>query len=94
MRCGRGRSRTVGRAHKLIFEKLPKRTRTILALPEAERKKVIRNRKKLLEARAGVPASEEAKQARPVQHQRGTEKEGREEIAVGNRLRPVRVCCD
>jgi predicted DNA-binding protein (MmcQ/YjbR family) len=45
------------RAHQLIFEKLPKRTRTILALPEAERKKVIRDRKKLLEARAGVPAS-------------------------------------
>jgi predicted DNA-binding protein (MmcQ/YjbR family) len=45
------------RAYQLIFEKLPKRTRTILALPEAERKKVIRDRKKLLEARAGVPAS-------------------------------------
>ncbi len=36
------------RAHALIFEKLPKRTREVLALPEAERKKVIRERKKML----------------------------------------------
>jgi len=40
------------RAHALIFEKLPKRTRTVLALPEKERKKLIRERKKLVKERA------------------------------------------
>jgi predicted DNA-binding protein (MmcQ/YjbR family) len=39
------------RAHALVYEKLPKRTRTLLALPEKERAKVIRERKKLLAAR-------------------------------------------
>ena len=34
------------RAYALIFEKLPKRTKTLLALPEKERNKVIRERKK------------------------------------------------
>ena len=34
------------RAHDLIYEKLPKRTKTVLALPEKERAKVIRERKK------------------------------------------------
>ena len=38
-------------AHALIFEKLPKRTKTLLALPEKERAKVIRERKKVLAAR-------------------------------------------
>ncbi len=40
------------RAHGLIFEKLPKRTKAVLALPEEERKKLIRDRKKLLKERA------------------------------------------
>lgn len=40
------------RAHALICEKLPKRTRAVLALPEKERAKVIRERKKTLAARA------------------------------------------
>ena len=40
------------RAHALIFEKLPKRTRTVLALPEKERRHVIRERKKALAERA------------------------------------------
>ena len=39
-------------AHALVFEKLPKRTKTVLALPEKERAKVIRERKKTLAARA------------------------------------------
>ena len=43
------------RAHALIFEKLPKRTKTALALPEKERTKLIRERKKLLAARAEKP---------------------------------------
>ena len=37
------------RAHALIYEKLPKRTKAMLALPDKERAKVIRERKKLLE---------------------------------------------
>jgi len=40
------------RSHALIFEKLPKRTRTVLAMPEKERTKLIRERKKVLAARA------------------------------------------
>ena len=40
------------RAHALIHEKLPKRTKTVLALPEKERTKLIRDRKKLLAERA------------------------------------------
>jgi hypothetical protein len=40
------------RAHGLIFEKLPKRTRTILAMPEKERTKLIRERKKVMAERA------------------------------------------
>ena len=42
-------------AHGLIFAKLPKRTRTVLALPEKERKQVIRERKKALTAREARP---------------------------------------
>jgi hypothetical protein len=38
----------VVRAHTLIYEKLPRRTREILALPEKQRAKLIRKRKKLL----------------------------------------------
>ncbi len=36
------------RAHALIYEKLPKRTKTVLALPEKERARLMRERKKLL----------------------------------------------
>jgi len=42
------------RAHGLIFEKLPKRVKTLLALPEKERKQVIGERKKKLVERAKV----------------------------------------
>ena len=42
----------LGRAHALIYEKLPKRTKTVLAMPEKERAKLIRERKKVLAARA------------------------------------------
>jgi predicted DNA-binding protein (MmcQ/YjbR family) len=37
----------LGRAYALIYAKLPKRTKAVLALPEKERAKVIRERKKL-----------------------------------------------
>jgi predicted DNA-binding protein (MmcQ/YjbR family) len=40
----------LARAHALIYEKLPKRTKAALALPEKERAKLIRERKKLLAA--------------------------------------------
>ena len=40
------------RAHALIFEKLPKRTRTVLAMPDRERKRVISERKEVLAERA------------------------------------------
>jgi predicted DNA-binding protein (MmcQ/YjbR family) len=36
------------RAHALIYEKLPKRTRAVLALPEKDRTKLIRERKRTL----------------------------------------------
>jgi predicted DNA-binding protein (MmcQ/YjbR family) len=39
------------KAHTLIFEKLPKRTKTVLAMPEKERDKLIRERKKALAAK-------------------------------------------
>jgi predicted DNA-binding protein (MmcQ/YjbR family) len=39
------------RAHALIYEKLPKRTRAVLAMPEKERVILIRERKKLLAER-------------------------------------------
>ncbi len=40
------------RAHVLIFAKLPPRTKAVLALPEKERARLIRQRKKLLADRA------------------------------------------
>jgi predicted DNA-binding protein (MmcQ/YjbR family) len=45
------------RAYTLICEKLPKKTKTVLALPEKERVKVIRERKKMLAQRAKAPAA-------------------------------------
>ena len=45
------------RAHELIFEKLPNRTKTVLRLPESERKKIIRGRRKLVAARSSQTAA-------------------------------------
>jgi predicted DNA-binding protein (MmcQ/YjbR family) len=39
------------RAHDLIYEKLPKRTKAVLAMPEKERARLIKERKKLIAAR-------------------------------------------
>ncbi len=39
------------RAHELIHAKLPKRTRNLLAMPDAERNLILRERKKVLAAR-------------------------------------------
>jgi predicted DNA-binding protein (MmcQ/YjbR family) len=43
------------RAHALIYDKLPRRTKTILAMPEKERTKLINDRKKTLAERAKKP---------------------------------------
>jgi predicted DNA-binding protein (MmcQ/YjbR family) len=43
------------RAHELIFNKLPKRTRQVLAMPEKERIKLIRERKNKVAARSKSP---------------------------------------
>ena len=40
------------RAHALIYEKLPKKTKAVLALPEKERAKAIQGRRKIAAARA------------------------------------------
>lgn len=40
------------KANTLIYNKLPKRTKTILDMPEKERSKLIRERKKVLAAKA------------------------------------------
>lgn len=45
------------RAHQLIFDKLPNRVKTILAMPEKERTKIIRERKKTVAARAKAKKS-------------------------------------
>jgi predicted DNA-binding protein (MmcQ/YjbR family) len=38
-------------AHGLIYDKLPKRTKTVLAMPEKERAAIVRERRKLLAAK-------------------------------------------
>ncbi len=50
------------RAHALIYEKLPPRTKALLAMPAGERDKVIRERKKALAAKA------KAREARGAGH--------------------------
>jgi predicted DNA-binding protein (MmcQ/YjbR family) len=53
------------RAHALIYEKLPKRTKAVLELPEKERGKAIRDRKKLLAERAKTkPAAKRPSKAK------------------------------
>ncbi len=42
----------LARAHALIYEKLPKRTRTILSMPAKERARVVREHRKVVAARA------------------------------------------
>lgn len=42
------------RSHALIFDKLPSRTRAILSLPQKERAKLIRERRKVLAQRAAA----------------------------------------
>jgi predicted DNA-binding protein (MmcQ/YjbR family) len=54
----------LGRAHALIYEKLPKRTQTLLALPENERLMRMRERKKILHQRKKA-AAEPGKKGTP-----------------------------
>lgn len=44
------------RAYELIFARLPKRTRVVLAMPEKERIKILRERKKVLAVRKKAKA--------------------------------------
>lgn len=65
-------------AHGLIYEKLPKRTKTVLAMPEVERKKVIRERKKLPASSTSSEkprrADKKTRSAAVVARKRGTTK--------------------
>jgi predicted DNA-binding protein (MmcQ/YjbR family) len=49
------------RAHALIYERLPKRTKIVLAMPEKERAKLVRERKKVLKKRENSKKSKGAK---------------------------------
>jgi predicted DNA-binding protein (MmcQ/YjbR family) len=40
------------RGHRLIYDKLPKRTKDVLAMPPSAQRKLLKDRKKLLAARA------------------------------------------
>jgi predicted DNA-binding protein (MmcQ/YjbR family) len=42
----------LARAHKIVYEKLPPKTKAVLALPARERAKAVRERKTLLKAKA------------------------------------------
>jgi predicted DNA-binding protein (MmcQ/YjbR family) len=48
-------------AHALIYVRLPKRTKAVLAMPEKERAKVIKDRKKTLAEREKSPGSARSK---------------------------------
>ncbi len=55
------------RAHTLIYDKLPNRTKSVLSLPEKERTKLISGRRKLLAARA--KSKTEPSRTQPSQRQ-------------------------
>lgn len=63
------------RAHGLIYNKLPKRTKELLALPGKDREKALRERKKLLAARAAKKESPTA--ARKASPGKGSKSLGR-----------------
>ncbi len=67
------------RAHELIFNKLPKRTKDLLALPEKERKRLLSERKEKIAARAGrtrrgASAKKPASGQRPTAKRRTVER--------------------
>ncbi|MHB1022469.1 MAG: MmcQ/YjbR family DNA-binding protein [Acidobacteriaceae bacterium] len=56
-------------AHELVYAKLPKRTKDVLALPPAEFRKLLTARKKLLAERAQAAATASpAKKSRKTKH--------------------------
>jgi len=57
------------RAHDLIYDKLPKRVKILLSLPQKEREKLIRERKKLLAKRAAKKDTSSAA-AKPISSKR------------------------
>ena len=59
-------------AHALILEKLPPKTKTILALPEKDRAKAIRERKKALASKAKKP-TKAAKAKTPLKSRKASE---------------------
>jgi predicted DNA-binding protein (MmcQ/YjbR family) len=60
------------RAHALIFDKLPKRTKKILAMPEKERTRLIRERKKALAERAGTASPPKKRTTKRTSKSSGT----------------------
>jgi predicted DNA-binding protein (MmcQ/YjbR family) len=59
------------RAHALIFEKLPKRVKTLLALPEKERKKAIGDRRRELKVRATAVLVQGARRGKKIKKATG-----------------------
>jgi predicted DNA-binding protein (MmcQ/YjbR family) len=59
-------------AHGLIFAKLPKRTKEILALPAGEFRKLLTERKKLLAARAAAGKKTSVPKKKPARPKRGS----------------------
>jgi len=59
------------RARALIFEKLPARTKAILAMPEKDRDQAIRNRKKKLSARGKTKTRQRTGRANGKSKRRG-----------------------
>ena len=78
----------LARAHALIYNKLPKRTRAALALPEKERAQLIRERKKLLAAGADCVAAFSAGVAAAVALARGWNRGWRRAGADRRALQP------
>jgi predicted DNA-binding protein (MmcQ/YjbR family) len=72
-------------AHKLIYEKLPKRTKAVLDLPERERVKLVRERKKLVAIRESESASQRA--GKSASRRAGKSAGGNEKAAKPGRKR-------
>ena len=59
-------------AHAIVLARLPRKTLDVLAMPERERAKIVRERRKLLEAKAAadLEKKEASKKRRPVRKAR------------------------
>jgi predicted DNA-binding protein (MmcQ/YjbR family) len=58
------------RAHALVYEKLPARIKALLALPEKDRAKAMRDRKNRVKAKAAAPALRARKTKPPARKRR------------------------